>query len=63
VAHTFNPNTWEAKAGEFLSQQSELQDSQGYTEKLCLEKPIIIIIIIKTKNAELDFPFWLPLLI
>jgi hypothetical protein len=31
VAHTFNPSTWEAEAGEF-------QDSQGYTEKPCLEK-------------------------
>jgi hypothetical protein len=28
--------TWEAEAGEL---QSEFQDSQGYTEKTCVEKP------------------------
>jgi len=44
VAHTFNPSTWEAEAGGFLSWgqpglQSEFQDSQGCTEKPCLEKP------------------------
>jgi hypothetical protein len=42
VAHTFNPSTQEAEAGGFLSLrpglQSEFQDSQGYTEKPCLEK-------------------------
>jgi hypothetical protein len=43
VAHAFNLSTWEAEAGRFLSQgqpglQSELQDSQGYTEKPCLKK-------------------------
>jgi hypothetical protein len=43
VAHTFNPSTPEAEAGEFLSSrqpglQSEFQDRQGYTEKPCLEK-------------------------
>jgi hypothetical protein len=42
VAHAFNPSTREAEAGGFLSSrpglQSELQDSQGYTEKPCLEK-------------------------
>jgi hypothetical protein len=42
VAHTFNPSTREAEAGRFLSWgqpglQSEFQDSQGYTEKPCLE--------------------------
>jgi hypothetical protein len=43
VPHAFNPSTWEAEAGEFLSLrpawclQSEFQDSQGYTEKPCLE--------------------------
>jgi hypothetical protein len=38
--HTFNPSTWEAEAGGFLSSrpasnslQSEFQDSQGYTEE------------------------------
>jgi hypothetical protein len=45
VAHAFNPNTWEAEASRFLSSrpglQSEFQDSQGYTEKPCLEKPKI----------------------
>ena len=44
VTHAFNPSTWEAKAGRFLSLgkpglQSEFQDSQGYTEKPCLKKP------------------------
>jgi hypothetical protein len=46
VAHTFNPSTWEAEAGGFLEFeaslvyiQREFQDSQGYTEKPCLEKP------------------------
>jgi hypothetical protein len=44
--HAFNPSTWEAEAGRFLSLrqglgkplQSEFQESQGYTEKPCLEK-------------------------
>jgi hypothetical protein len=42
--HTFNPSTWEAEAGGFLSSrgqpglQSKFQDSQGYTKKPCLEK-------------------------
>ena len=35
VVYAFNPSTWEAEAGRFLS---ELQDNQGYTEKPCLEK-------------------------
>jgi hypothetical protein len=45
VAHAFNPSTREAEAEavRFLSSrpglQSEFQDSQGYTEKLYLEKP------------------------
>jgi hypothetical protein len=43
VAHAFNPNTQEAEQVDFwvLGQpglQSEFQDSQGYTEKPCLEK-------------------------
>jgi hypothetical protein len=42
VAHAFNPSTWEAQAGGFLSfqpgLQSEFQNSQVYTEKPCLEK-------------------------
>jgi hypothetical protein len=38
MVHAFNPSTWEAEAGGFLS-SSEFQDSQGYTEKPCLEKP------------------------
>jgi hypothetical protein len=38
VAHAFNPSTWEAEAGG-PGLQSEFQDSQGYTEKPCLEKP------------------------
>jgi hypothetical protein len=39
VVHTFNPSTW--KADFFQGQpglQSEFWDSQGYTEKPCLEK-------------------------
>jgi hypothetical protein len=45
VAHAFNPSTWEAEAGGFLfwvrgqpGLQSKFQDSQGYTEKPCLEE-------------------------
>jgi hypothetical protein len=41
VALTFNPSTWEAEAAAIRGQpglQSEFQDSQGYTEKPCLEK-------------------------
>jgi hypothetical protein len=42
VVHAFNPSTWEAEAGRFLSSKpawsTEFQDSQGYTEKPCLEK-------------------------
>jgi hypothetical protein len=37
VAHAFNPSTWEAEADLWVL-QSEFQDSQGYTEKPCLEK-------------------------
>jgi hypothetical protein len=41
--HAFNVSTWEAEAGGFLSLRpawsiDEFQDSQGYTEKPCLEK-------------------------
>jgi hypothetical protein len=46
VVHAFNPSTWEAEAGGFQVQvqgqpglQSEFQDSHGYTQKPCLEKP------------------------
>ena len=42
VVHAFNPSTWEAEAGGFLSSRpawsTEFQDSQGYTEKPCLKK-------------------------
>jgi hypothetical protein len=42
VANTFTPSTWEAEEGGFLSSSptwsTEFQDSQGYTEKPCLEK-------------------------
>jgi hypothetical protein len=42
MAHTFNPSTREAETGGFLSLRlawtTEFQDSQGYTEKHCLEK-------------------------
>ena len=44
VANAFNASTQEAEAGEPLwvlgqfGLQSKFQDSQGYTEKLCLPK-------------------------
>jgi hypothetical protein len=43
VAHAFNASTWKAEAMDFWVRgqpglQSEFQDSQGYTEKPCLEK-------------------------
>ena len=49
MAHAFDPGTWEAEAEAeaeadgFLSSRpawstNEFQDSQGYTEKPCLEK-------------------------
>jgi hypothetical protein len=42
VVHAFNPSTWEAEAGRFLSSRpawsTEFQDSQDYTEKSHLEK-------------------------
>jgi hypothetical protein len=50
VAHAFNPSTWEAEAGRFLSSRpawstGEFQDSQGFTGKPCFEKK-------KTKNKK-----------
>ena len=43
VVHTFDPSTREADAGGVLSLRpawsTKFQDSQGYTEKPCLEKP------------------------
>ena len=44
VAHAFKPSTWEARQADFCVRgqpglQNELQDSQGYTEKPCIEKP------------------------
>jgi hypothetical protein len=43
VAHAFNPSTWRQRQADFWVRgqpglQSEFQDSQGYTEKPCLEK-------------------------
>jgi hypothetical protein len=42
VGHTFNSSTWEAEAGRFFNSRpawsTEFQNSQGYTEKPCLEK-------------------------
>jgi hypothetical protein len=54
MVHAFNPSTREAEAGGFLSSgqpglQSEFQDSQGYTEKPCLEPP-------PPKNHVLNYP-------
>jgi hypothetical protein len=41
VGRAFNPSTWEAKVGGFLSSRpawsTKFQDSQGYTEKPYLE--------------------------
>jgi hypothetical protein len=43
VAHAFNPSTWKAEAGGFVSSRQawykEFQDSQGYIKKPCLKKP------------------------
>jgi hypothetical protein len=44
VAHAFNPSTWEAEAGRFLSSRpawsTGLPGQPGlYREKHCLEKP------------------------
>ena len=43
MTHAFSPSTWEAEAGKSRGRgqpdlQSEFQDSQGYTEKPCLDK-------------------------
>jgi hypothetical protein len=43
VAHAFNPSTWEAEAGGFLSLRPacpkiEFKDSPGYTEKASLRE-------------------------
>ena len=43
MVHAFNFSIWEAEAGDFWAGgqtglQSEFQDSEGYTEKPCLEK-------------------------
>lgn len=43
LVHTFNASAEKAEAGGSLSSRSavsiEFQNSQGYPEKLCLEKP------------------------
>jgi hypothetical protein len=44
VAHAFNPSTRRQRQVDYWVRgqpglQSEFQDSQGYTEKPCLEKP------------------------
>jgi hypothetical protein len=44
MAHAFNPSTWRQRQVDFWVQgqpaglQSEFQDSQGNTEKPCLDK-------------------------
>jgi hypothetical protein len=47
VAHAFNPSTQEAEANFWVrvqpGLQSEFQDSQGYTEKPCLEKKRLLL--------------------
>lgn len=40
---SFKPGIQEAEAGSSLSLWSELEDSQDYTEKCCLEKQIKIL--------------------
>jgi hypothetical protein len=57
VAHAFNPSTWEAEAGRFLSSRpawstSKFQDSQSYTEKPCLEKEKETTTTTKTKKPN-----------
>jgi hypothetical protein len=46
IAHAFNPRTQEAEAGGSLEFEANVvyrfQDSQGYTEKPCLEKQLIL---------------------
>jgi hypothetical protein len=60
VAHAFNPSTQDAEAGGFLSSRPawstkrEFQDSQGYTEKPCLEKPK------KKKKKRKEKEYYLP---
>ena len=44
VVHAFNPSTWGQRQADFWvwgqpGLRSEFQDSQGYSEKPCLEKP------------------------
>jgi hypothetical protein len=43
VVHAFNPSTWGAEAGGFMSSRPAwstkwVPDSQGYTEKPCFRK-------------------------
>ena len=59
VAHAFNPTTWKAEAGGFLSLgqpglQSEFQDRQDYTEKPCLKNKFKKKIKEKEKNWALN---------
>ena len=49
---TFNPSTWEAEIGRFLSSrpaglQNEFQDSQGYSENSCPEKEKIVFMVLE----------------
>jgi hypothetical protein len=48
MAHAFDPRTWESEVDFWVrgqhGLQSEFQDSQGYTEKPCLENYIYIYI-------------------
>jgi hypothetical protein len=61
VAHAYSPSPWEAEAGRFLNSrqpglQSEFQDSQGYTEKPCLETPVST-----TPSPQKEYEYYLTL--
>jgi hypothetical protein len=55
VAHAFEPPSQHlgGRGKQISGLQSEFQDSQGYTEKPCLEKP---------KKKKVSFPFKAPVL-
>ena len=52
VVHTFNPSTCEAELGGSLKiqgqpdLQGELQDDQGYIERICLKYPKVVVVLL-----------------